>query len=267
MIDGRALALSRWNMRSPRAPRLLAASVALALALGLALPVSASAAHQKALYAISLSGTVSSDVTSVTSGMDYYGQPPDGCLDNTTTTEHWAVSAQISAKPARVPLAGVPGDRYFAFSASLSSLNTSVYDEVDGSWTVDPSHYPAPVDPSVCAFTPFRVTAPCVFGSWKTDPVFLDFFVREAVFSIDHAQGPYDEIVHCQTHPNANGSPAPGAAVDGGPFLDRTPTTLRVRAVLSLAMGRSVSASGTVTKPDSNGSENVTYRLAVKRVR
>jgi hypothetical protein len=252
-------------MRSPRAPRVLAAVVAVAL--GLALPVSASAAPQKALYAISLSGTVSSDVTSVRPGMDYYGQPPDGCLDNTTTTEHWAVSARMSAKPARVPLTGVPGDRYFAFYASLSSLSPSVYDEVDGSWTVDPTHYPAPVDPNVCAFTPFRVTAPCVFGSWKADPVFLGFFGREAVFSIDHAQGPYDEIVQCQTHQNANGSPAPGAAVDGGPFLDRIPTTLRVRAVLSLARGRSVSAAGTVTKPESNGSENVAYRLAVKRVR
>jgi hypothetical protein len=244
-----------------------------ALALAFALPVSASAAAKKSLYAISLSATASIDLNSVRPGMDYYGQPPDGCLDNTTTTEHWAVSVQMSAKPARIPLIGVPGDRYFAFHASLGSLNTSVYDEVDGSWTVDPFHYPAPVDPSVCAFTPFRVTAPCVFGSWKDDPVFLDFFGREAVFSIDHDQGVYDQIAQCQTHGNANGSPAPGAAGEGAPFLDRIPTTLRVRVVLSLAKGRRISASGTVTKPEvwfdgkTDGNEKVTYRLAVKRVR
>lgn len=252
-------------MHSPVAPRVLAASVALALAL--TLPASAGAAPKNRLYTISLSGAASSESTSVTPGMDNYGQPPDGCLDNTTTTEHWGVSAGMRAAPARIPLSGVPGDRYFVFHVSLNSLNASVYDEVDGNWTVDPSHYPAPVDPSVCAFTPFRVTAPCVLGSWKADPVFLGFFAGEAVFSIDHPQGPYDEIVQCQTHQDANGSPVPVAAIDGGPFLDRVPTTLRVRAVLSLAKGRSVSASGTVTKPESDGSEKVTYRIAIKRVR
>lgn len=257
-------------MTPTRAPHVLAAFVALAFAL--AVPVSASAAAKTTLYAISLSGTASTDLSVVSPGQDYM-QAPDGCLDKTATTEHWAVSAKLSARPARIPLSGVPGDRYFGFHVSFSSLNTSIYDEVDGSWTVDPTHYPAPVDPSVCPFTPFRVTAPCVFGSSKADPVFLDFFGHEAVFSIDHGQGGFDQIVQCQTHNNAIGSPEPAAATEGGPFLDRTPTTLRVRAVSSLAQGRSVSASGTVTQPERwfdgkiDGNETVTYKLAVKRVR
>jgi hypothetical protein len=234
----------------------------------------------KQRYAISLSGSVSTDLNTVDAEDGYSTesggsqQIPDGCIPRNTTTEQWAASARMSVKPnSGLPLSPGAGVKTFFLTGVMSSLSTSVYDEVDGSWVVDPNNYPAPVDPSVCAFTPFRVTAHCAFkGGRPTLSTPLALFVDGATFSIEHfdqAEGP---IVDCPVRQTPYGL-GPDAAYEGADFLDRTATKLRVRTVLALGKGRSTSASGTLVKPkvwwDSrvDGNETVNYKIKVKRVK
>lgn len=262
-------------MLACRAPQHLAALTALTIAGALMLPVAAEAKPKQKLYAISVSANVSTDLTTAVPGMDSaYGTPPQGCTDNTTTTYHWAAAARISAKTKPSPLLGhSASDAYFYVNTVLSSLNTSVYDEVDGSWGVEPAEpFSPPPDPSMCSFTPFRVTAPCAFTGGQATLRTPLFLVRDgATFSIMHLDGVDGPIVQCKTHQTATGS-APGAAGEGGYLLEGNATTLRVGTVLALRNGRAVSASGTSSLAERwfdghiDGNETFKYRLTVKRV-
>jgi hypothetical protein len=269
-------------MRPSPASLVSAALLAVAAGGALSQPVAARAKAKPKLYVISLSGSAGTSLNTVKDGIDdAYGgnhQVPDGCLASNTTTYHWAATARVGVKPRAIPVSlDIGGGRYFYLNATMSSLSTSVYDQVDGSWAVDPTwseFHPdePPPDPSTCVFTPFRVASNCALkGGRASLHTPLQLVPRGATFSIEHNDPADGQVVQCPTHPTATGV-APGAAAFGGYFLDGMATQLGVRAVFALAKGRSLSVSGTTVKPHVwwdgkiDGNETVTYRLQIKRV-
>jgi hypothetical protein len=281
-----------------RAPLAIAA---LAVASALTMSVAAIAKPKPKEWTVSLTGTARTDDSYSKPGTDsayVNSKPPDGCLDNTTTTYQLHASARMSSKPDPQPLspgAGVPG---IFFNLTLSSLTASASDQVTGSWAVDPNYSPPgsfsshPVDPSVCAgFTPFTFSRPCAFknGQTRSYTILIGLYLpnrhdpltppgRFFLYNSGETGGldPGD-IITCTQTSNALGSYIPAAVPESGniPFLqEELSTNLRTSAVFGLRVGRSTSASGAIVYPISegdpnkkDGNETISYTLKVKRVR
>jgi hypothetical protein len=284
-------------MRSSRPVSLLATAVAALAATGaVAVPVAGAAKAQPKLWAVSLSGTAQTADGYSSAGLDsVYGSPPAGCLDNTTTTYRLRASARMIARPVPQPLSPGLGTPLIPVRVVLSSLHASASDEVAGSWTVDPNYSPdgftpQPVDPSVCAFTPFTVTSGCTFPNRQTHSYTLNLSLslpdrgdplsppgRFFLYYSGESGGETPvAVVACPQQTSASGSPVPVAAEDGDiPFLqEELATNLRTRAVFGLRRGRSASASGTIvfrlnlfSHSQHDCIETITYSLKVKRVR
>ena len=284
-------------MRSSRPVSLLTtAAAALAMTGAVAVPLAVAAKAKPKLWAVSLSGTARTADDYSSAGLDpVYGRPPAGCLDNTTTTYRLQASARMIARPVPQPLLPGLGTPLIPVRVVLSSLSASASDEVAGSWTVNPNYSPdgfapQPVDPSVCAFTPFTVTSGCTFPNRQTRSYTLNLSLslpdrgdplsppgRFFLYYSGESGGETPvAVVACPQRTNASGSPIPAAAEDGDiPFLqEELATNLRTRAVFGLRKGRSTSASGTIvfrlnlfSHSKHDCVETITYRLKVKRVR
>jgi hypothetical protein len=294
--DDRRVRMCRWL-------RLLASVAALATAGLLVTTVAAAAKPKPKLWTVSLSGIARTDDSYSRPGLDeaYNAKPPDGCLDDTTTTYQLHASARIRSKQVPEPLLPGLGTPGFFFPLTLSSLDATASDQVSGGWAVDPNYFPPgsfsaqPVDTSVCAgFTPFTFSRPCAFKNGQTHTYTLtlglyapnrfdrgDPLLKPGRFFLYYSGETGGEdplaIVTCTQTTNALGTDIPAAASESGfiPFLqEELFTNLRTSAVFGLRTGRSTSAAGTIVFPISlgdpnkkDGEETITYTLKVKRVR
>jgi hypothetical protein len=283
-------------MRSSRPVSLLATAVsALATAGAVAVPAVVDAKAKPKLWAVSLSGTASTADTYSRPGIEsWYGGPPAGCLDNTTTTLRMRASARMNARPVAHPVEPGLGVPLIPVRIVLSSLAASASDTVDGGYTVDPNYSPdgftpQPVDPSVCAFKPFTVATGCTFANRQTRSYTLNLSLslpsrgdplsppgRFVLYYSGKSGGESPvPVVACPQRTSASGSPIPEAAEDGDiPFLqEELATNLRTRAVFGLRKGRTASASGTIVfrlsffgAQENDCVETIRYTLKVKRV-
>jgi len=218
-----------------------------ALLAGLALcllPASAAAAGSPR-YTVALSGTMRTELTRT-----FPLSPPDNCQGEGTETERFAASARMVARPRRTVLGF--GTARIDFTARLASRNASAETETAGTFTQAPGGDP-------CVFTPRKTPSTCGFSPSSTDAngVRFSLDVYYFTFLLHQQQG---SVVRCRPNP-----------LDGDLFLNRIRTRLSVRGVERLAVGRSLSTSGTATQNLSElritGQQRTTYRITVRRVR
>jgi hypothetical protein len=235
-------------MRTP--VRIAFAVVAILVVAGI--PASAQGKKPK-LYTVSLSGSTSTQVTETREG-DF---PPSCCAGSSTETNKFSGSAKISPKPSAAPVASYGRLR---FNVKLKSLSAAASHDVTGSWAVDPNAF-EPADPATCTFKPQHSTGTCKFTREATRRSGAPFALL-----------PHGKVYELYFNSNAgivSCNPDPLGGRIFGEFVD---TKLKVSSVKGLGVGRSASASGSVTTPAKGGSgttggETDKYRLTVKRVR
>jgi hypothetical protein len=209
-----------------------------------ALPASADAGRSP-LYTVSLSGTMRTELTRA-----FPLTPPDGCQGDGQRTQRFLASARIVPRPR--PAALGFGTARINFSARLASRSVSAEEATSGSFTPVPGG-------DGCTFTPQRTPATCGFATSATDAngVRFSLDVFFATFVLRQRQA---GVVRCRPNP-----------LDGDLFLNRERTTLSVRRVTRLGLGRSITASGTATERSLGvrvtGGQRSSYRITVRRVR
>jgi hypothetical protein len=209
-----------------------------------ALPASAGAAPSR-LYTVALSGTMKTELTRT-----FPLSPPDNCQGDGTKTERFVASARMVARP-RPAVLGF-GTARIDFTARLASRKASAETETAGTFTQvpggDPCVFSPQKTPSTCGFAPSAIDANGV--RFSLDVYFFTFMLHQQQAG----------VVRCRPNP-----------LDGDLFLNRIRTRLSVRGVERLAVGRSLSTSGTATQNLSElrikGQQRTSYRVTVRRVR
>jgi hypothetical protein len=242
-----------------------ASLLALVAIAALTLPLAAAAKPKASepLYTISLSGTTHNEWTEKTEGVNE-GAPPSGCKGQASETQHFEASAKFSAMTRPTPLANYGRRfRFFVFKAAVSSLKAGGSVTTAGSFSVDPN-IPFPPEPSACAFTPKRTEAKCAFlhrAELEKGAVFWlspSGFGNSKPFLLSQEEG---MPVECN-QPAISGIVLAGA-----------PTRLKVGAAKALRKGHSLSDARTTTVPvigytgRNDGTETVSYKIVLKRVR
>jgi hypothetical protein len=225
-------------------------SLVLVAAVAVACCAPAAWAAKPKLYKVSLHGDIRNEQTVVRDG----GPPPLGCDGSSTETHHFVASAGLSARSGASPIVSYGRLRFRALLTSPAATSTS---ETTGSWAPEPD-FP-PDDPSVCTFTPEQKTWHCTFAAEATRPA-------GAELALLPKKGTY-ELYYNR---NAGVLSCDDQEIDAS-LLRLATTKLRVRAVKTLARGRSTTASGTAVTPpldsSATGGETLHYTLKVERVR
>lgn len=251
--------------------RLLAVAALVALALVAALPVGAGAlAHRpkapEPLYKVSLSGSAQVEWTETVEGIDQL-ELPLGCLGEGSETERFSAAAQFAVKTGPIAI-GTYGKHFhfLDFKVPFTSLSAAGSTDAVGHFAPDPTE-PYPPSAAECTFAPRHTDDKCEFqeaAKLKSGNAYfyvspLDLETKgDRVFIRQEESG---TLVECR------------AGGGGWSLLREVPTKLRMARVLSLAKGHGVSDAATFTQPahgpgdKGSGSETVTYRLVIKRVR
>jgi hypothetical protein len=243
----------------------LASLLALAALAALALPMPAVAKPRVRgpLYTISLRGTTHIEWTDTSEGVDE-GAPPLGCTGQASETLHFSASASFRARTRPTPLASYGRKfRFFIFKAAVGSLEAGGSIATSGSFAVDPT-IPFPPEPSACVFTPKRTEARCAFlhrAELEKGAYFWLSPTEEGnrrAFLLSQEEG---MRVEC-TPPQIEGT-----------LLAGVPTRLTAGAVKALRKKHRLSDARTVAVPvvrssgKSDGTETVSYRIMLTRVR
>ncbi len=251
--------------------RLLAVAALVALALVAALPVGAVALTHgpkvpEPRYKVSLSGSAQVEWTETVAGIDQL-ELPIGCLGEGSETERFSAAAQFAVKTGPIAI-GTYGKHFhfLDFKVPFTSLSAAGSTDAVGHFAPDPTE-PYPPSAAECTFPPRHTDDKCEFQDasrlqsgkayFYVSPLDLET-KGEQVFIRQEESG---TLVECR----AGGS--------GWSLLREVPTKLRMGQVLSLAKGHRISAAATFTQPAAgpggkgSGSETVTYRLVIERVR
>jgi hypothetical protein len=245
-------------------PRALVGVLAalLLLSIGLFSP-SAGAAKRKPRterYSISLTTSVQAASTETREG----ATPPFGCKGRNIETFSYSASGHSGPTANRVPLRKHGPFRYFDFPGQLTGVSASLTEDITPRWEFDPTVPFGPEDPSVCAFPgPTHTVGHCKINPEQDGFNLLPFPGDGGRFTLTYEASAI--VLDC---PPVVEYPLPGG------FFSPIVTSLHVGSVLALRKHKSVSASGSVSRPltgaltpDTIGKETVGYTLKVTRVR
>jgi hypothetical protein len=185
-------------------------------------------------------------------------------VGNATGTLQFEASAKFSAQTQPIPLASYGRRfRFFVFKAAVSSLKAGGSVSTAGSFTVDPT-LPFPPEPSACVFTPRRTEARCDFLHRAELEGGAYFWLSPTTF------GNNKPLLLSQEEGMPVECDQPGIS---GILLAGAPTRLKIGMAKALRRGHRLSDARTVTAPvagasgRNDGTERVSYKIVLKRVR